>query len=85
MCQLSEKLAKGHDRLSRRRFSPWQRWRGDPSPPDRLGKLGIGKQGTPPLPGWTELRNDTVPIGHEHGLPAGYEANVFTQLVLEDF
>jgi hypothetical protein len=53
--------------------------------PNRLGKPGVSQERTSPLPWGTELRNNAVPIGDQHGLSAGREANILAEFVLEDF
>ncbi len=85
LLQLLQELAEGHDRLAGRRPAGWQDRGGDPSLADGFSQHGVGHQRATALAGWHQFRDDTIPVGDQDCFPARDQANVFAELVLEDF
>src|SRR5689334_5551972 len=82
--QLLKKYAQPCDGRAARRRVRHEHRRSHPTFAYGFRHLSVIQHFTPSFPWWDELRDDSVAVGDEHGFPAGGEADVLTELVLED-
>ena len=83
--QLSEQHVESRDRRSRWSTLLRQGWRCHPAVSDGVRQYRIAQPFSSAVSGRYNLRHDAVAVRDEYGFSARRQADVFTQLVLEDF
>jgi hypothetical protein len=83
--QLLHEIVQGHDGFARRGATASEHgWR-KPALADRLGQQRIRKEWAATRLRRYNFRHHTITVGDQHGFAGSGEADIFAELVFEDF